>query len=118
MTVTVGTYDRFEPVKAKFCPMCGSEVAREKFERLYKEWTEETAVMSTGQFDHPAYRGIVNMGKAAVPYIREKIKDGPDPIVAALGEIMPGVVKTEGYLSMTDICKIWDIALELDDQAD
>lgn len=92
--------------------------ARAEFERLYREWTDAVKVMSTGQFDHPAYRDIVNMGKAAVPYIREKIKDGPDPVVVALGEIMPGVVKTEGYISMTDICQIWEIALELDDQAD
>lgn len=97
--------------------MACEDKTRAEFERLYGEWTDAVKVMSTGQFDHPAYKEIVNMGKAAVPYIREKIKAGPDPVVAALGEIMPGVVKTEEYISMTDICKIWEIALELDDQA-
>ena len=51
MTVTVGAYEGFKPVNAKFCPMCGAEVARVKFERLYQEST--THGLKTRGFEEP-----------------------------------------------------------------
>lgn len=82
---------------------------REEFESAYKEWMEAVQFRSSGQFEHPAYRHIVAMGNRAIPFILEKIKAAPDPVVSAMSEIVPDVtVGKEGeFLSLSEVCKIW-----------
>lgn len=86
---------------------------RTEFQTAYDEWMKDTQMMSTMQFKHPAYLRILAMGERAVPFIYEKIKAAPDPVVAALDTIIPNVVVVEGYCSMAEICEAWCVVLEL-----
>lgn len=72
-----------------------------------KYWDAETRFSSTNNFDNAYFREIVNMGKDSVPFIVEELKKGPTPLVHALDEIFPDVIKYEGFVSLKDACEKW-----------
>lgn len=86
------------------------------FDNYYTKWEEETAIMSRGDeiFSDPNYQAIVAMGKDAIPFIKEKIRKQPDPIVNALNEITGETIRDrsimsrrKGFTSLNRACKLW-----------
>lgn len=73
-------------------PLFFAEVAtpREKFNRLYKQWHEETAVSSLIEemTSNINFMKIVEMKEVAIPYIIEQLKKEPSFLYIALGEIV------------------------------
>jgi predicted DNA-binding antitoxin AbrB/MazE fold protein len=62
---------------------------RRRFEDLARRWKAETRRMATVRemVQHPAYREIVGMGKAAVPMLLRELEQAPDHWFAALRAI-------------------------------
>lgn len=83
------------------------------FKTNYEIWNDETNYLSVNNFDNPNFQKIVDMGEDAVPEIYEIIKTSPDPIVYALDKIYPNYVKTEGYVSLKDVCSAWISILQV-----
>ncbi len=56
------------------------ERKKQRFKELVKIWTEETAFLSslTMMVEHPAYQEIIAMGKEAVPWILNELKESPN----------------------------------------
>lgn len=79
----------------------------------YNKWKEETMFLSTGIFDNQHYKNIVNMGVEAVPFIKEILDKEDDWIVGALDEIYPNLITYEGYNSLSDVCQMWRVVLNL-----
>lgn len=75
-------------------------------------WNNEKAIDSQNNYDSDYFRGIVNMGQAAVPFIYEELKKGPTPLVHALDEIFPNTVKYNGFVPLDKACKVWISILE------
>lgn len=50
-----------------------------RFHRLAGQWKRETVYLSNGMKNamHPAYQGIIGLGKPAVPLILEELKQDP-----------------------------------------
>ena len=46
-------------------------------------------------------------GEEAVPYIYEKLKEGPTHLVHALELIYPETIKYKGFISLKQARKIW-----------
>jgi hypothetical protein len=65
------------------------EDAQEKFNRLARQWREERGPSSSARrmAAHPAYREIVAMGRAAVPFLLAELQRQPDHWFIALHEI-------------------------------
>ena len=57
-----------------------------RFRRLVKQWRAETYYLSsvTAKSKHPAFREIVEMGEAAVPWIIEELRNHRDFLFLAL----------------------------------
>jgi len=92
---------------------------RALFEQYYSEWKADTEFLSNlnGAEGHRAFVKICSMGHRAIPFIREKIKAEPDPIVDALEYILPGA---ELYFdvavpNLADVCAAWDSYLDKSD---
>jgi hypothetical protein len=53
--------------------------AQGEFDRLARQWTEETQVLSsvTRMIDHPAYQAIIAMGERAIRPILRDLQRGP-----------------------------------------
>lgn len=77
------------------------------FSKNMEYWNQETALLSTGNFNNSYFREIVNMGKDAVPFIMDELKKGPTPVVHALDLIFPNVVKYDGFVTLEEACKKW-----------
>lgn len=77
------------------------------FGQNFKYWNDETAFLSTNNYDNSHFREIVEMGLDAVPFIVEELKKGPSQLVHALDLIFPGVVKYNGFVSLKDACDKW-----------
>ena len=82
-------------------------------QKLYDEWISRNAVKATQNFDDPAFLAIVDAGETAVPFIYDKIKTSPDPVVHVLDHIYPDMVKAEGFVPLKEYCEAWCKALEL-----
>ena len=56
----------------------GETALKTRFRELARRWSEETAFysMSWQLVEHPAYREIVGMGEAAVPWILQEMEHG------------------------------------------
>lgn len=90
--------------------------AKTLFDNYYSRWEQETSFCSRGDlvFSNPNYIAIVEMGKDAIPFIKEKIQNKPDPIVNALRDITGEniidrsiVSKIKGFTSLKRACKLW-----------
>lgn len=77
------------------------------FAKNFEYWNKETQFMSVNNLDNSYFKGIVNMGVDAVPYILAEIKIKPSQLVHALDLIFPGVMKYEGYVSLKTVCEKW-----------
>lgn len=77
------------------------------FSKNMEYWGQETALLSTGNFNNSYFKEIVNMGKDAVPFIMAELEKGPTPLVHALDLIFPGVVKYDGFISLEEACQKW-----------
>ena len=82
-------------------------------QKLYDEWISRNAVKATQDFNDPAFLAIIDAGEAAVPFIYDKIKTSPDPVVHVLDHIYPDMVKAEGFVPLKEYCEAWCKALEL-----
>ena len=103
-------------VNSKKVDMIAADDHRAIFDNYYRKWEEDTAIMSRGDeiFSNPNYLAIVAMGKDAIPFIKEKIRKHPDPIVNALYEITGDTIKDrtltfrhKGFTSLSRACKLW-----------
>jgi hypothetical protein len=75
-----------------------------EFDRLYREWLEEAGFMSslTRKVNHPAYQGIIAMGKRAIPPILRDLEREPKlwgPALHAITGAMPVPKGDEGKVS-------------------
>jgi hypothetical protein len=63
--------------------------ATQRFRELVRQWQKETAHLSvvSRMAAHPAYRGIVGMGRSAVPLLLAELRRKPDHWFIALEEI-------------------------------
>ena len=63
--------------------------ARALFDELAQEWQQATRFLSylTDMTSHPAYQRIIGMGKAAVPFLLERLRRKPDHWFWALKSI-------------------------------
>ena len=86
---------------------------RDTFNKYYNNWRDETIFLSTRILDNQWYRKIVEMGKDAVPFIKEILDKEDNWIVAALDEIYPNIISYEGYNSLSDVCQMWRVVLNL-----
>ena len=82
---------------------------RERFETLYEQWWRETCVYSDpNKFtSNPNFKAIVGMGKAAVPFIIEKIKILPSDLVKALNKIYNCRISPDKKVTIKEACKLW-----------
>jgi hypothetical protein len=67
----------------------GDEDACAKFHRLVQQWKDERGPSSSARrmAAHPAYRGIVAMGQAAIPLLLAELNRQPDHWFIALHEL-------------------------------
>lgn len=99
----------------------GKEVESESSSDIYEVcvmtnfqyWNRETNLFSTNNFDNSWYKKIVSLGENAVPTIYKIIKETPHPIVQALDEIYPGMMKYKGNVTLEDVCEAWVTTLIL-----
>lgn len=64
-------------------------VSRRDFDELKAEWKADTAMFSSAskRAKHSAYRKIIEMGMAVVPFIIADLREGPEHWFIALREI-------------------------------
>lgn len=81
---------------------------RERFERLYHTWKQETMFSSnlSVTFAHPAFAEIVEMGHTAVPWILEVVHRGDRHLATALMRIL-GFDAAAGLQRGADIIDAW-----------
>jgi hypothetical protein len=77
------------------------------FTQNCKYWNQETNFLSVNNFDNSYFKGIVEMGEDAVPFILEELEKGPTPLVHALDLIFPGVVTYDGFVNLKEVCDKW-----------
>ena len=88
------------------------EQDRKLFDEYYSQWKAETMVLSDpdAKFDNPHFRSIVKMGRRAVPFIYEIIRNRIDWISHALEFIYNEGVTTGGtkkIISFEKYCALW-----------
>lgn len=82
---------------------------RQQFEQLYCWWWFETSISSDYAVftRHPAFKEIVNMGEAAVPFIVEKLKAQPSFLVKALNRIYKQRISPDRRTTINEACNLW-----------
>ena len=87
------------------------DVDREMFNLFYERWTYDTLVLSdmNKKYTHPDYIRIINMGKRAVPFIYEILKNRDDGIVYALDYIYKNDkdIACGKFVNGNTLCKLW-----------
>ena len=80
-----------------------------RFNALYDSWREKTLFMSSASdiINNPAFREIVEMGMAAVPYIVSKIEREPSTLVWALNMIYGVKISNRPGVTVKEACKLW-----------
>ncbi len=80
--------ERDKVVKLVRPPKPNRKIA-EQFEALFQQWKDETKYSSSGSeiTNHPAYKSIIALGEAVVPFILIKLKEDPQHIFYALFKI-------------------------------
>lgn len=79
------------------------------FNKLISQWKEETMFLSSAQaiIDNPNFQAIVNMGKTAVPYIVDEIKNEPSTLVWALNIIFGRKITDRPGTTVEEACRLW-----------
>ena len=72
-----------------------------------KQWIQQTESLSSNNFNNKYFESIVAKGEEVVPYIYEKLKEGPTHLVHALELIYPEEIKYKGFISLKQARKIW-----------
>ena len=72
-----------------------------------KQWIQQTESMSLNNYNNKYFESIVAKGEEAVPYIYEKLKEGPTHLVHALELIYPQEIKYKGFVSLKQARRIW-----------
>ena len=72
-----------------------------------KQWIQQTESLSANNFNNKYFESIVAKGEEAVPYIYEKLKEGPTHLVHALELIYPEEIKYKGFISLKQARKVW-----------
>jgi hypothetical protein len=69
--------------------LASGDELRERFQKLAHQWKEECGPVSSARrmAAYPAYRAIVNMGRAAVPLLLAELERQPDHWFIALHEL-------------------------------
>lgn len=80
---------------------------REEFNHYYENWYNETIFLSTGITENKWFRKIVEMGKDAVPFIKEIVMEKDTWLATALTEILPDAVTIKGYVGIPEFCDFW-----------
>ena len=73
----------------------------------FETWNAQNALSSASNFENVYFKGIVNMGKRAVPYIYEELKKGPTDLVYALDAIFGYPIRYNGFIPLEKSCEIW-----------
>ncbi len=79
------------------------------FERLKSEWQANTQFLSSPKqiVEDKSFQSIVAMGKNAVPFILEDIRDTPSTLVWALNLIFKAKISDKQNVSIEEACKLW-----------
>ena len=78
-----------------------------EFHSNLQYWNNTAGFLSVNNYDNSYFRAIVNMGEAAVPYIKKELEKGPTSLVYALDMIYPGRVRFNGFVSLKRACAVW-----------
>lgn len=84
------------------------------YDNLKKEWLRRTRFISSPKqiVEEKSFQAIVAMGKEAVPYIIEDIRETPSILVWALNLIFKVKISGKKDISIEDACKLWVKALQ------
>ena len=79
------------------------------FNRLVSQWKEETMFLSSAEaiIGNPNFQAIVNMGKNAVPYIVDEIRNEPSTLVWALNIIFDRKITDRPGTTVEEACRLW-----------
>ena len=79
-----------------------------KFSADYDLWKQETSLLSVNNFDNKYFNSIVDRGEDSVPFIYERLKQGPSHLVYALELIYPEKVNyKKDVITLKCARKIW-----------
>lgn len=79
-----------------------------KFSADYELWKQETSLLSVNNFNNKYFNSIVERGEESVPYIYERLKEGPSHLVYALELIYPDrVTYNKQVITLKRARKIW-----------
>lgn len=79
-----------------------------KFSVDYDLWKQETSLLSVNNFDNRYFNSIVERGEDSVPFIYERLKEGPTHLIYALELIYPErVTYNKQIISLKRARKIW-----------
>lgn len=86
-----------------------------EFEILYNEWYKASCFLSTGNFEVPEWKALVEWSKEhkeeAVDCIIELLEEEPSHVVKLCDELFPDVLKAEGYIPLDTWCIAWHTLL-------
>ena len=86
-----------------------SETTRSyQFSADYELWKQQTSLLSVNNFDNRYFNSIVERGEESVPYIYERLKEGPSHLVYALELIYPDkVTYKKEVITLKRARKVW-----------
>lgn len=74
----------------------------------YELWKQQTALLSVNNFNNRYFNAIVERGEESVPFIYERLKEGPTDLVYALELIYPDKVSyNRQVITLKRARKIW-----------
>lgn len=71
------------------------------------QWIKQTESLSSNNFENKYFDAIVSRGEDAVPYIYDRLLEGPTHLVHALELIYPEEIKYKGFISLSQARRIW-----------
>lgn len=85
------------------------DVSKAEFEYYYEKWLRNTMLYSNLSiiFGDENYKNIIDMGKRAVLYICNILKQMPSFIVFALEEIYGYTLNIDNRFSLDELCEKW-----------
>ena len=85
------------------------EIDREEFELYRLNWISNTVLSSNPNiiFEDENYKNIINMGKRAVPFIYEILKQRASYTVHALQHIYGYSLRGGKYTPLDTLCNLW-----------
>ncbi len=80
-----------------------------RFQSLYEQWRNDTRFTSSASdiVNNEAFKAIVAMGEAAVPYIVEEIDNTPSTLVWALNFIYQKKISNNPDTTVQEACRLW-----------